>query len=635
MSEHYELHLRPRIADACQNQQKAWWSFVRWVHECEDWITGKYSVGTFASLGFGKFSHFLEQYLQSLPSWVISVLGETDRSRRLVAKVPKERVFAFLAQALPTFDENGSSVQDHVSCLLYRQFKVGSVEELGASSVDSLLEARKEEASSLAPMDHVVFLEPLKGISAPGQLTGRGLQDEAFDAAPDTRVGVLGCMTSDDAAKCLVKAPFLVDLSEWSQWPSVFAPTLGPLLDWFEREGSKWGLHAIVTCDGALLRIDGKATAESFLLATVKGLGDQMAAALVSLIAVYGGTANAPVALLKSHASKGLDILSGSFAGEWTSQSPSRPPALNTKREFSEQLVGQGVKPAHPFGDAKPKAAFGLGASGNGVLHADGNFQEGVAGRIGNQGLAVCQCVMECLSSVIPEFRTFTAEILLPALSPLIAGAPALLLNTCFSLQQKSILHGLGFSLGIPEWISDYNSRALGPTQSSTASGPEDMEVEKAVQGEPEKELSGELVTCNGSATMENLVKDDSTNRCNDVDTVTDNFPSPVRSSPKNRSSNGTGQTQRKRNRKGRKSDASKDSPLRDPAASLEAQASTVIEDIRQHEFGVGQDIQGEGCDLLARQHARMGRALHRLSSDLYSQDSHFVLELVSQFLFR
>ncbi|CAM6113575.1 unnamed protein product [Calypogeia fissa] len=642
VSEHFETNLRPKIVDGGQTQHKSWWSFVHWVHECEDWINGKYSVGEFASLGYGKFSNFLEQYIELLPSWVISIIGEKARHRRLLeAKVPKERLFSFLAQALPTALENGSPLEDHISGLLYRQFNVSSVEELGASSVENLLETSKGDASRVTPNDHVIFLEPLVasgttiGTGAPGQFTEKSTQAELSDVAPELRVGVLGSMTSADAAKCLLKAPFLVDLSQWSQWQSVFAPTLGTLPDWFEREGSKWGLQAIVTSQEALLRIDGKATPDNFLLATVKGLGDQMAAVLMSLIALYGGPTKTPTALLKSYASKGLDVLLGSSAGELTMQSPSRSPSPKMKRKFTEQSGGQVVKQNHSFRDVKSKTTNGLEASGsgNGIFQAGGISQASVAGRIGNQSLVASQCVLECLSCVIPEFRAFTAEILLPALSQLIAGVPALLLSICFTLQQKSTLHGLGFCLGIPEWVSDYNSVAFDPTQSAPSDmcAPEEMDVDSSNHGLLEKEVADETLTFNKRAVVTNGVEVDTKDGCKDVVISSDNLPSTFdtdrsQGSPQHSSPDGSKRLG-KTNSKGRKAKARKDTlPER---ASVEAEATMVIEEIRQNEFGVGQDIQGKGCDLLARQHARMGRALHRLSSDLYSQDSHFVLELV------
>ncbi|GJU29321.1 histidine kinase-, DNA gyrase B-, and HSP90-like ATPase family protein [Tanacetum coccineum] len=58
--------------------------------------------------------------------------------------------------------------------------------------------------------------------------------------------------------------------------------------------------------------------------------------------------------------------------------------------------------------------------------------------------------------------------------------------------------------------------------------------------------------------------------------------------------------------------------------------AEKIIKCIRREEFGLGSDISATEKDsILKKQHSRLGEALHRLSEELYSQDSHFVLELV------
>ena len=59
-----------------------------------------------------------------------------------------------------------------------------------------------------------------------------------------------------------------------------------------------------------------------------------------------------------------------------------------------------------------------------------------------------------------------------------------------------------------------------------------------------------------------------------------------------------------------------------------------VIEMIRREDFGIYDGSEaihlGEaGLRLREVQNARMGRALLRLSHELYSKDSHFVLELI------
>ena len=60
---------------------------------------------------------------------------------------------------------------------------------------------------------------------------------------------------------------------------------------------------------------------------------------------------------------------------------------------------------------------------------------------------------------------------------------------------------------------------------------------------------------------------------------------------------------------------------------SLECQQ--FIESIRQAEFGMGVELDVSGAELRQKMNDRLGRALHRLSQDLYSKDVHFVLELV------
>ena len=68
-----------------------------------------------------------------------------------------------------------------------------------------------------------------------------------------------GSFSATDAIKCLLKAPLLSDLQSWSHWDLIFAPSLGPLLDWLLNEGYFGQLSCIVTCDGRILRIDNSA----------------------------------------------------------------------------------------------------------------------------------------------------------------------------------------------------------------------------------------------------------------------------------------------------------------------------------------------------------------------------------------
>ena len=72
-------------------------------------------------------------------------------------------------------------------------------------------------------------------------------------------------------------------------------------------------------------------------------------------------------------------------------------------------------------------------------------------------------------------------------------------------------------------------------------------------------------------------------------------------------------------------------SPTKSEQPSIpEGKCKEIIDSIRQQEFGVGRSFSDTSAStLIEKQHQRIGRALKRLSHELYSHDTHFVLELV------
>ena len=58
-------------------------------------------------------------------------------------------------------------------------------------------------------------------------------------------------------------------------------------------------------------------------------------------------------------------------------------------------------------------------------------------------------------------------------------------------------------------------------------------------------------------------------------------------------------------------------------------QCMAIVDTIRKEEFGFGVELDPASKQLRQRQNERIGRALQRLSQELYSKDTHFVLELV------
>ena len=54
-----------------------------------------------------------------------------------------------------------------------------------------------------------------------------------------------------------------------------------------------------------------------------------------------------------------------------------------------------------------------------------------------------------------------------------------------------------------------------------------------------------------------------------------------------------------------------------------------LVEEIREKQFGVGVQFDIKGQEMLKTYQEREGRSLDRLSKELYTRDSHFVLELI------
>lgn len=63
--------------------------------------------------------------------------------------------------------------------------------------------------------------------------------------------------------------------------------------------------------------------------------------------------------------------------------------------------------------------------------------------------------------------------------------------------------------------------------------------------------------------------------------------------------------------------------------ALREVDCKQIVDRIRQEEFGVGLKLDQQQQQIAEKQREREGRGLARLSKELYSKDTHFVLELV------
>jgi hypothetical protein len=207
--------------------------------------------------------------------------------------------------------------------------------------------------------------------------------------------------------------------------------------------------------------------------------------------------------------------------------------------------------------------------------------------------------VLDCLGYLPAEFHSFAADVLLSGMRSVFKDAAAAILCECSNIEQHLMLHEIGLSLGITEWINDYDAFISNDTFDqfgARVSCLKDAKTEISVglkhdQGMLDKSLVPEM----------NMVT--SLASCTQISQTVD----------------------------GEKTiDECMTSCLEDSFQSGKDSDSTlVIESIRRDEFGLDPSLSDIDSNMLKKQHARLGRALHCLSQELYSQDSHFILELV------
>ncbi|GFH28446.1 DUF3883 domain-containing protein [Haematococcus lacustris] len=183
--------------------------------------------------------------------------------------------------------------------------------------------------------------------------------------------------------------------------------------------------------------------------------------------------------------------------------------------------------------------------------------------------------------------------------------SPATELTYTVQQHQRSVLHHLGFKLGILEWQKDWEGMvAAGGEQSTTEAAPTLVEGQEGL---------GEVEQRDGVQ---------ETRQMTSKDQPSSQPYSTLEAQP---------QADGPRGETG-KATSVKDGRVGRPAECLLADVAgrrEVVEAIRREEFGIGLQLEGAAASLREVQNARMGRALSRLSQELYSRDSHFVLELV------
>ncbi|KAI4801184.1 hypothetical protein KUCAC02_000109 [Chaenocephalus aceratus] len=384
-------------------------------------------------------------------------------------------------------------------------------------------------------------------------------------------VGRLGEMSKAQALASLLSCPLLENLSEWSQWDLIFKPLHGSLRDFIEKKRRITTHTGDKLFSSAAMNLDSVGTAGH----------------LVSMV-VADGIVNAPTALLANHMQSSL---AAAVAQEDLSQ--------------AEEDVSCYSRVATFF--------------------------------------------LACLTRIPTRTcRALLQQVFLEPFSRVLGQAKSkqILITVAQSdPSHMNCLHRLGILLGITDWVKDYQKK-LNPQQSQNSyTAP--LKHAKCNLTDSE---SGSLSALNMSEDeyLEDNVMDNSfasstlnqsTQQVNgEEDLVVEeeeeeeddeemyelaSLPNGEISGVSSEAEGGEEEQQSQMS----------DSNEKDAAGSQSETTSdlkrALIEDIRKSEFGIGVELNAEGQKLMQVHSERLGRSLDRLSTELYSKDTHFVLELI------
>jgi len=383
----------------------------------------------------------------------------------------------------------------------------------------------------------------------------------------------------------------LSDLHLWSHWDSLFAPTLGSFVHWLLNTGPIQDLACIATTDGRFIRVDSSATVDQFLEAIIQRSPFQVAVKLLSLLYIYNGSTSTPMSLLKCYAQRAIKLIVDNNNDLMNAKSenkiflPDEPQNLSS--ESSTCFAGQ-CQESSQVSSARLIKSDSLPNFDN-TVHLMAKF------------------VLDCLGHLPLEFRSLAADILLAGFRVVTKNWHAVMLHEATENGELCMLHDIGLSLGVVEWVEDCRRLCL----------TEEVHVQT--------EMHSSAKLASEGATHENSNMHISSD-VNMMDERSQLFPGI------NDRVGIDNEDNKMLNPAGTEADIAElhtSRTSRMEETNLE-EASLVIETIRREEFGLDQELSDTENSLLKKQHARLGRALHCLSQELYSQDSHLLLELVS-----
>ncbi|XP_020577355.1 uncharacterized protein LOC110022648 [Phalaenopsis equestris] len=564
-------------------------SVIKKLYDCEMWLLAQFNVPQFCSLGHGIFYDFLEKYSSILPPEMLSFLcKEHFQESSLEACLNQQQLAVMLSQAEGNSVAKADASDFDIFSLLKKQFPTASFRMVGVNpqkSLENLINQRKESGNSSC----ILFSACLLGDQRTRNLLACKENSSLYMGKMESEVAQQNTFrkTSKEAVECLLKAPMLADLLYWSHWDLLYAPSLGPLTEFLLSKVNYKNLLCIATVDGKFVRIDHTATVDEFLEAFVQCSSLRTALKLLSLLCRYGGTCNAPLALLKCYAQKAVDVI-----------------IQNSVDSVGKDADEQNFIPGQIVLNARSCCSSVLA---DGIKDYNELCKHGTLFKVNDAISNISRIILECLQYLPSEFRGFAAEIFLSGLRSVTKQTPVVILSQCNKIEERIMLHDIGISLGVTEWVTDYHQFS-----SST--------VLSSVPFKPLEQLSSPFCLASG-LDHSNLIKVSEVSASENQMVTLGKIGDTLVVDANNQFSSGVIDESR---------DLCEETATRIKISEGRVHdAAAIVESIRREEFGLSSNLNNSEDWLLKKQHARLGRALHCLSQELYSQDSHFILELV------
>ncbi|XP_074579426.1 protein NO VEIN [Curcuma longa] len=584
------------------------WSLKK-LGDCERWLLTHFSAKEFSTIGYGNFLEFLERYASLLPRELFENFDEGSSGPcSMYASLCEQQLSGLISLANYNWMEDGVRTKNDVFSLLSKQFPTANFNVLGSDFGNCISNLKTCQKDNDGP-GCVLFSAALLG----KQWTSLECP-EKYSSRATTSIDQQNCalVTSafENVTDCMLAAPMLSDLLSWSHWDLVYAPSFGPLIEWLLNEARTTELLCVATKDGKVIKVDASATVDKFLEDLIQLSPSRAALSLLSIISLYRGTCHAPVSLLKCYAQRAMEVVIRNFIDssemEITKENPIDACSLQDLSTSVED--------------------FNMGPCSGDFLATSQSRQDGMLSqhisKVNNAFAVLARFILDCLGLLPPEFWSFAADILFSGLQFFTRHAPLIILNQCNQSGQRFMLHDIGLTLRVAEWVQDYHDFNSSAAMDRRISRPDSNSLgsESVIDRRhlPELAVNPSInnnvanLSINSDVIFPDKGSESFTGGKEDCDKLHHGFHKKL------------------------KGELSMEiaSPVVNEESSMSnyeqiRESTLVIEEIRREEFGLDQNLTDNENFLLKKQHARLGRALHCLSQELYSQDSHLLLELV------